>query len=1239
MPKRTDLHRILLIGSGPIVIGQGAEFDYSGTQAVKALKEEGYEVVLVNSNPATIMTDPEIADRTYIEPVTPEWVRKVIERERPDAMLPTMGGQTALNVATALARDGTLAEFGVELIGASARAIQMAEDRAEFAAAMRRIGLAVPLGRTVASLDAGLEAVAEVGYPAVIRPSFTLGGTGGGIAYNREEFEELVGRALELSPVHTTLIERGVLGWKEVELEVRRGGADNVGIVCSTETPDPMGVHPGDSIPVAPAMTLTDREYQRMRDAAIAIIREIGVAAGGCNIQFAVNPLDGQMLVIEMNPRVSRSSALASKATGFPIARIGAKLAVGYTLDELPNDITRTTPASFEPVLDYVVVKVPRFAFEKFPTADYRLTTQMKSVGEAMAIGRRFKEAFQKGLRALEIGRPGWVAGATAADDRLTSDSPDDLRVALRVPTPERMFQIKRALVAGLTVEEVAQASRIDPWFLYQMEDLLHAEQWFAGLPEIGAAELRRMKRMGFSDHQLAALRGTTEAELRARRWQLDVHPAYKTVDTCAGEFPSSTPYLYSSYDDENESEPLGERSIVILGSGPNRIGQGVEFDYCCVRAGLAFRELGFKTIMINCNPETVSTDFDISDKLYFEPLTLEDVLEIVRWERPLGVVVQLGGQTPLQLAKPLEAAGIRILGTAPDAIDVAEDRERFEALARRLGITQPPNGIARSVAEAVAVARRIGCPVLVRPSYVLGGRAMEIVYDDAWLRAYFERAARVAPEHPVLIDRFLEDAFEGDVDAIADGRRVVIGGVMQHIEDAGVHSGDSACVLPPYLIGDRQVDEMRRHTKAFAEALGVIGLINVQYAIKDGVVYVLEVNPRASRTVPFVSKATGVPLAKLAAAVIVGRTLDELRLPDDLPLPGVAVKEAVFPFTKLPGVDTILGPEMRSTGEVMGLADSFGMACAKAQIAADGSLPLAGGIFVTVNDSDKPTVLPIARRFHELGFRLTATEGTARYLRSRGVPAERVAKVHEGRPNAIDLIVSGEVQLLINTPLGKFTQADDYAIRRAALMHRVPYTTTMSTASAACDAIIALRSRTGSVRSLQEWHERTIVENRPPESAKEAFRGVRDERRAGDRGSRAAHAPAGPALGGSRLRRCGTVHRDPRHGGGGRLHERGCPRSRVRRGADRGHRDRRQGKDPSGAAQADLVQVPLVQSRQCDRARGEAGAHRGAARQAQGVAGAPAAVAESRDALRPTVCRLGLQESGWPTHRGGPDR
>ncbi|HXQ27634.1 MAG TPA: carbamoyl-phosphate synthase large subunit [Gemmatimonadales bacterium] len=1094
MPKRTDLRRILLLGSGPIVIGQGAEFDYSGTQAVKALKEEGYFVILVNSNPATIMTDPELADRTYIEPVTPDWVRRVIEREHPDALLPTMGGQTALNVAMALARDGTLERMGVELIGANARAIEMAEDRAQFAAAMRRIGLAVPQGRTVASFDEGLEAVAEIGYPVVIRPSFTLGGSGGGIAFNRAEFEEAVEFALELSPVHTTLVERSVLGWKEFELEVMRDRRDNVVIVCSIENVDPMGVHTGDSITVAPAMTLTDREYQKMRDAAIAIIREIGVEAGGCNIQFAVNPTDGQMFVIEMNPRVSRSSALASKATGFPIARIGTKLALGYTLDELPNDITKTTPASFEPVLDYVVVKLPRFAFEKFPAADFHLTTQMKSVGEAMSIGRTFKEAFQKGLRALEIGRPGWVTGATLADDRLTGDSAEDLRVALRTPTPERVFQIKRALEKGLTVDAIAEASGIDPWFLYQMQELVAAERAFQGLGPVGADDLRRMKRLGFSDHQLATLRGTTEAALRAERWRLGVHPAYKTVDTCAGEFPSKTPYLYSSYDDENESEPLGAQGVVILGSGPNRIGQGVEFDYCCVRAGLAFRELGLRTIMINSNPETVSTDFDISDKLYFEPLTLEDVLEIVRLERPRGVVVQLGGQTPLRLTKPLEAAGIPILGTSPDAIDVAEDRGRFEALARELGINQPASGTARSVEEAVAVAERIGFPVLIRPSYVLGGRAMEIVYDPGSLREFFVKAARVAPEHPVLIDRFLEDAFEGDVDAIADGTRCVVGGVMQHIENAGIHSGDSACVLPPYLIGDRQVEEMRRHTQALARALGVVGLLNVQFAIKNGIVYVLEVNPRASRTVPFVSKATGVPLAKLAAAVMIGRTLDQLGLADELPLPAVAVKEAVFPFTKLPGTDTVLGPEMRSTGEVMGIADSFGMAFAKAQIAAEGSLPLSGTVFVTVNDSDKPTVLPIVRRFHEMGFRILATAGTARYLRARGIPAEHVAKVHEGRPNANDLIVSGEIHLLINTPLGKFTQADEFAIRRTALMHRVPYTTTMSAASAASDAILALRSRAGSVRSLQEWHESKAEKPLPaaPKAPSREPRGVR---------------------------------------------------------------------------------------------------------------------------------------------------
>jgi carbamoyl-phosphate synthase large subunit len=1082
MPKRTDLKTILLIGSGPIIIGQGAEFDYSGTQAVRALKEEGYRVVLVNSNPATIMTDPELADRTYIEPVTPAWVAKVIERERPDALLPTMGGQTALNVAMALERDGTLAKYGVELIGANARAIRLAEDRQEFAQAMRRIGLATPPGRTVCSVEEALEAVATTGYPAILRPSFTLGGTGGGIAYNRDEFETLIRRGLELSPVGSVLVERSIIGWKEFELEVMRDGADNVVIVCSIENLDPMGIHTGDSITVAPAMTLTDREYQVMRDAAIRIIREIGVAAGGCNIQFAVDPATGEQLVIEMNPRVSRSSALASKATGFPIARIGTKVAVGYRLDELPNDITKVTPASFEPVLDYVVVKVPRFAFEKFPSADPILTTQMKSVGEAMAIGRTFKEAFQKGLRGLEADRAGWVVGPTPADDRLQDASLETVLAALRTPTPERPFQIKRALQLGASVDAVAERTRIDPWFLYQLAELLEAEaEWRAGWrpgPSGAAATdderrrlLRKMKRQGFSDRQLAELAGTSEIDIRRERHRLGVRPAYKTVDTCAGEFPSSTPYLYSSYDEENEAHPNGNRTVVILGSGPNRIGQGVEFDYCCVRAAMSFRELGYRTVMVNSNPETVSTDFDISDALYFEPLTLEDVLEIVAVEQPLGVVVQFGGQTPLRLARGLEREGVRILGTSPEAIDLAEDRGRFEAITRELGVAQPPSGVAFSVDEAVAVAARVGYPVLVRPSYVLGGRAMEIVYDDTSLRSYFARAARVAPEHPVLIDSFLEDAFEADVDAIADGTRCVIGGVMQHIEDAGIHSGDSACVLPPYLITEPQVEEMRRHTRAFAERLGVVGLLNVQYAIKHGTVYVLEVNPRGSRTVPFVSKTTGVPLASMAASIMTGATLDELGLHDDVVQPYVAVKEAVFPFNKLPGVDLILGPEMRSTGEVMGIADSFGMAFAKAQISVDGALPLAGSIFVTVNDHDKGNVVPIVRRFHGLGFRVFATEGTARYLRQRGVPAERVLKVHEGRPNAIDLLVSGQIHLLINTPLGKLSQQDDYAIRQAALQHRVPYTTTLSGASAASDAIIALKSRVGEVRPLQEWH------------------------------------------------------------------------------------------------------------------------------------------------------------------------
>lgn len=1071
MPKRTDLHRILVIGSGPIVIGQAAEFDYSGTQATKALREEGYEVILVNSNPATIMTDPEFADRTYVEPVTPEFVEKIIAKERPDAVLPTMGGQTALNVALKLYDDGVLEQYGCELIGANARAIRVAEDRKLFADAMEKIGLKCPTGTTVTSLEEALVAVENTGFPAIIRPSFTLGGTGGGVAYNREEFETMVRRGLDLSPVHSVLIERSLLGWKEFELEVMRDCADNVVIVCSIENLDPMGVHTGDSITVAPAMTLTDREYQVMRDAAVAIIREIGVDAGGCNVQFAVSPTTGELIVIEMNPRVSRSSALASKATGFPIARIGAKLAVGYTLDEVPNDITKTTPASFEPVLDYVIVKCPRFAFEKFAAADPGLTTQMKSVGESMAIGRTFKEAFQKALRALETGRAGWVVGERLVDDRLTEGSKEELRGALRRPTPERIFQVKRAMQLGMGVEELHQVSGIDPWFLAQMQELLEAETQYAALPSVDADAMRHMKRLGFSDRQLAALRGQTEQAARELRWSLGVRPAYKMIDTCAGEFPSSTPYLYGNYDEESEAATEGRKKVVILGSGPNRIGQGVEFDYCCVRAVLALREQGYETIMVNSNPETVSTDFDISDKLYFEPLSLEDVLEIVQRENPVGVIVQLGGQTPLKLTRPLEAAGVRILGTSPDAIDAAEDRRRFEAIARELGVEQPANGTATSVDEAVAIARNIGFPVLVRPSYVLGGRAMEIVHDEPSLRDYFERAARVSEERPVLVDRFLEDAFEADVDALSDGEQVVIGAVMEHIESAGIHSGDSACVLPPYLIPPEAVAQMKAHTVAFARKLGVVGLINVQYAYKDGQVYVIEVNPRASRTAPFVSKAIGVSLPSVAARLMLGETLAQVGFTEEIVPPYISVKEAVFPFNKFREFDPVLSPEMRSTGEVMGIDDDFGMSFLKSQIAADNALPREGAVFFTVNDGDKPTAAKLAARFHELGFGIFATSGTAAYFTQQGIPVTSVLKVHEGRPHGVDLILNGEVQLLVNTPLGKHAQVDDEKLRQAAIANRVPYTTTLTAANAAVEAIAARRRREPGVRSLQEWH------------------------------------------------------------------------------------------------------------------------------------------------------------------------
>jgi carbamoyl-phosphate synthase large subunit len=1115
VPRRDDLESILILGSGPIVIGQACEFDYSGTQAVRALKEEGYRVILVNSNPATIMTDPELADRTYIEPLTAEWVARVIEKERPDALLPTMGGQTALTIAMELSEDGTLEKYGVELIGANARSIEMAEDREAFAEAMARIGLAVPTGGFAHTLDEALAIVEETGYPSIVRPSFTMGGTGGGIAYNRQEFEAAVKKGLDASPTTEVLIDRSVIGWKEYELEVVRDGDDNVIIICSIENFDAMGVHTGDSITVAPAQTLSDVEYQRMRDAAIAIIREIGVEAGGCNIQFAVSPETGELLVIEMNPRVSRSSALASKATGFPIARVGAKLAVGYRLHELPNDITKTTPASFEPVLDYVVTKFPRFAFEKFRDADPTLGVQMKAVGETMAIGRTFKAAWQKGIRGLEIGRPGWTEGATLQADGLVADDPASMLAALRRPTAERVFQLKRAIGTRLawersgatgpgglglpvdgssangaptvgttlpeppSLEEIHRATHIDPWFLDQLAEIVEMELDFAALPSGDASgeawgedTLRRMKRAGFSDRQLALLRGASEAEVRGRRHVLGLRPVFNVVDTCAGEFPAETPYYYSSYESEDEVRPSEREKIVILGSGPNRIGQGIEFDYCCVQAVLALRDAGYETIMINSNPETVSTDFDVADRLYFEPLTLEDVLEVLHREQPLGVIVQLGGQTPLNLARGLEAEGVRILGTSVDAIDRAEDRKRFEEVCRKIGAPVPANGTATSLAEAREVAASIGYPVLVRPSYVLGGRGMEIVYDESTLEEFFTRAIEASPDHPVLIDCFLEDAFEADVDALCDGTDVIIGGIMQHIEEAGVHSGDSACVLPPYRLAEAEAERIRVLTRAFALELGVVGLLNVQYAIRDGVVQVLEVNPRASRTVPFVSKATGVPLSRSAARVMAGERLADLGIPFEPRTPGVAVKEAVLPFNRF-DVDIILGPEMRSTGEAMGFDTTLGMAYAKAQASAGNHLPREGGtLVVTVNDSDKEAVAPLLERFVAMGFRIRATSGTHAFISARGIPSELVFKINEGRPDIGDAIVSGEVDLLINTPLGKKSQYDDYAMRRAAIAFKVPYLTTLSATAAAAAAIHALRTETPMVRSLQEWAE-----------------------------------------------------------------------------------------------------------------------------------------------------------------------
>ena len=1068
MPKRTDIRKILVIGSGPIVIGQGCEFDYSGTQACKALKDEGYEVVLVNSNPATIMTDPQTADRTYIEPLIPEILELVIARERPDALLPTVGGQTALNLAVALCERGTLEKYGVEMIGANLRSIQVAEDRLAFKEAMARIGLPTLKSGTATSLDEALALLDRVGFPAIVRPSFTLGGTGGGIAYNREEFEEIVAAGLDASPTHQVLIEESVLGWKEYELEVMRDLEDNVVIICSIENFDAMGVHTGDSITVAPAMTLTDKEYQAMRDEAIRVIREVGVETGGSNIQFAVEPSTGRRVVIEMNPRVSRSSALASKATGFPIAKIAAKLAVGYTLDEIPNDITKSTPSSFEPTLDYVVVKIPRWAFEKFPATSATLGTQMKSVGEAMAIGRTFKEALQKALRSLEIGRSG-----LGADEKDRSD-PTRLREKLITPNWERIFYLHHAFQQGMTLDEVAGLTKIDPWFLSQIEELVALEKDLSGFDLAGLPNelLRRAKRFGFSDRQLAFLLSASEDDVRARRKAAGVEAVYKRIDTCAAEFDANTPYMYSTYEDEDESRPTDRRKVIILGGGPNRIGQGIEFDYCCCHASFALREEGIESIMINCNPETVSTDYDTSDRLYFEPLTLEDVLRVVEIEKPEGVIVQFGGQTPLGLALPLQARGVVILGTSPDSIDLAEDRRRFGALLAELKIPAPAWGTARSLEEAREVGRRIGYPLLVRPSYVLGGRAMFVTHDEERLAETMRRAVEASPEHPVLLDRFLEDAFEVDVDALSDGERVVVAGIMQHIEEAGIHSGDSSCVLPPYSpVVAAQMDLIRDYTHRLATALNVRGLMNVQYAIKDGTVYVLEVNPRASRTVPFVAKATGVPLARLAAKVMVGKTLADLGLLDEPKLNGRFVKASVFPFAKFPGDDPILGPEMRSTGEVMGFADDFGAAFAKASYGAGVKLPLQGTAFVTVNDRDKPQLLPLAGALVAMGFQLVATNGTAAFLRANDLPCAHVYKVLEGRPNAVDLMKNGAIHLVINTPLGKASYFDEKALRTTATQRGIPLITTLSGGQAMVEAIRSLKQGALTVRSLQELY------------------------------------------------------------------------------------------------------------------------------------------------------------------------
>ncbi len=1095
MPKRTDIKKIMVIGAGPIIIGQACEFDYSGTQGCKALKEEGYEVILINSNPATIMTDPEFAHRTYVEPITPDVVAKIIEKERPDALLPTLGGQTALNTAVALAERGVLNEFKVELIGANLAAIKKAEDRQLFKEAMLKIGLDLPISLTVQTLEAGIGFAENNGYPVIIRPAFTLAGTGGGIAYNRQEFEDILSKGLDLSPIHQCLVEESVLGWKEYEMEVMRDLKDNVVIICSIENMDPMGVHTGDSVTVAPAQTLTDKEYQRMRDASIACIREIGVDTGGSNIQFGVDPKTGRMVVIEMNPRVSRSSALASKATGFPIAKIAAKLAVGFTLDELFNDITRYTKAAFEPSIDYVVTKIPRFTFEKFPDAEDILNTSMKSVGETMSIGRTFKESYQKALRSMETGTIGygadgrefkqgrWLKTGARKPGRIPNDV---LNFQLGKPTSIRHFFIRQALWQGYDVDKIYKLSAIDPWFLNELKDIVDLEKELekatskrgklkAKLPE---DLLRRAKSMGFSDAQLSFLCGVKELDIRRYRKAHRITPVYKMVDTCAAEFEAFTPYLYSTYElgrssfagKDTESAPTKQNKIMILGGGPNRIGQGIEFDYCCVHGAFALREDGYEVIMVNNNPETVSTDYDTSNRLYFEPLTFEDVMNIVDREKPKGVIVQFGGQTPLKLALSLKKAGVPIIGTSPESIDIAEDRKQFGAMLRRLKIPQPENGIAMNVKQAKPVARKVGYPVVVRPSYVLGGRAMEIVYDESSLDEFVMKAAEAAPDKPILVDHFLEDALEVDVDCVCDGKEVVIAGIMEHIEEAGIHSGDSACVLPPYTLREDQITTIRKYTKAMALSLKVKGLMNVQYAIKNDQVYVLEVNPRASRTVPFVSKATGTAWAKVAARLMSGKTVAQMKVKEVSYLKHISVKEAVFPFNRFPGVDTVLGPEMKSTGEVMGIDQDFGMAFAKSQMAANSSLPLKGTVFVSVKNKDKRTVIFIAKRLSDMGFKLVATQGTAQALTSNGMEVTIVRKVHEGRPNVVDLIKNGEVQLIMNTPAGKGPRSDDFQIRRTAVVYNVPCITTLSACAAAANGIEAMRKHEIRVKSLQEY-------------------------------------------------------------------------------------------------------------------------------------------------------------------------